>query len=71
MFSILEQNTGLFPDLRKENEYNKKNLKKEWIYASLCCTLKTNTPLKSIILQLKLLKRNNCWKFSKYNKNFK
>lgn len=29
MFSILEQKTGHFPDLRKENEYNKKNLKKE------------------------------------------
>ena len=39
MLSISEQKTGHFPDLRKENEYNKKNLKKEGIYASLCYTL--------------------------------
>lgn len=29
MLSISEQKTGHFPDLRKENEYNKKNQQKE------------------------------------------
>ena len=71
MFSILEQNTGLFPDLRKENEYNKKNLKKSEYMLHFAVHVKLIHHCKSIILQLKLLKRNNCWKFSKYNKNFK